>query len=122
MGFGDLGGEGDEALLELDRGVGSDLGYTPDGHEPVADVLRHARTVAVRSHAQQIVVAADDLARRLRVDALLEARRTGEVGEQDGHRLAHGTRCGDVRLLRCLTVEWRAAGPAEPGGRACLHS
>ena len=48
------GGEVDEALLQLDRGVdgaagvvGPDLGNTPDGHEPVADVLCDARPVAL---------------------------------------------------------------------------
>ena len=58
VGFGDLGGQVDEALLKLDRGVdgvrgvvGSDLGYTPDGHESVADVLRHARAMALRGRS-----------------------------------------------------------------------
>ena len=53
--FGDLGGEVDEAFLQLDRRVdgadgvvGSDLGDTPDGHEAVADVLRHAGPMALR--------------------------------------------------------------------------
>ena len=49
------GGKVDEALLQLDRGVdgaacvvSSHLGNTPDGHEPVADVLCDARPVALR--------------------------------------------------------------------------
>ncbi len=53
--FGYPGGEVDEALLQLDGGVdgapgvvGADLRNTPDGHEPVADVLRDARPVALR--------------------------------------------------------------------------
>ena len=111
VGFGDLGGEVDEALLQFDRGVdgvggvvGPDLGDTPDGHEPVADVLRHARPMALRGRAQQVVVAADDLARRLGVDVLLEAGRTGQVGEHDGHRLARRTRGREVGR-RHLTVE-----------------
>jgi hypothetical protein len=51
----DLGGEAAELLLQLDRGVdsvggvvGSDLGNTPHGHEPVADVLHDARPMPFR--------------------------------------------------------------------------
>ena len=56
--------------------------------------------MALRGGAQEVVVAADDVARRLGVDALLEGRRAGEVGEHDGHRLAHRRRRGDVRRGR----------------------
>ena len=108
MGFGDLGGQVDEALLQLDCGVdgvgrvvGSDLRDTPYGHESVADVLRHARPMTLRGRAQQIVVSADYLARRFGVDVLLKCRRTGQVGEHHGHRLACRTRRRDVG--RCGT-------------------
>ena len=54
------GGEVDEALLQLDRGVdgaagvvGPYLGNTPDGHEPVADVLRDACPVALGGRAEK---------------------------------------------------------------------
>ncbi len=122
----DACGDVDEALLHLDRGVdgvagvvGSDLGNAPDGHEPVADVLHDARTIALRGRAEEVVVAGDDLAGRLGVDLLLEAGRTGKVGEHHGHRLA---RRGRPAVRRHLILERRAARPAESRIGAGLHA
>ena len=68
--------------------IGSYLGHTPDGHESVADVLRDPRPMAFRGRAEEIVVPPDDVASGLGVDLFLERRRSGQVGEQDGHGLA----------------------------------
>ncbi len=102
--FHDGGGEVDESILKFDRGidgaagvVGSDLGNAPDGHEPVADVLGDARPVALGGSAEDAVIAAHDVARGLRVDLLLEGRRTGQVGEHHGHGLARRARGCAVR-------------------------
>ena len=127
MRVGDLGSEVDEALLQRNRGVdgvggvvGSDLGNTPDRHEPVADVLHDARMVTLRGRPQDIVVVADHLARRLGVDPLFETGRPGQIGEHDRHGLASGARAGDI--VRYLTVEGRAASAAEPRRRIGFHA
>jgi hypothetical protein len=125
--FGDPGGEVDEAFLQLDRRVhgahrilGPDFGDTPHGHESVTDVLRHTGAVALRYQPQQVVIAADDLTCRLGVDALLEARRAGQIGEHDSDRLAHRTHIGCVRLR--LRLERCPAPAAEARGRTGFHT
>ena len=60
------------------------------------------------------MVPPDDVAGGLRIDDFLEGRRPGEVGEQDGHRLAGRTLHGGGSELG---AEWGAAALAEPCGR-----
>jgi hypothetical protein len=70
------------------------------GHHCVADELLHRAAVALDGDPHLLVPPAEELAQRLRVEALAEHGRVGQVAEEDADGLP---RCGCGNHVRSLT-------------------
>ena len=80
----DLGRRADGA----ERVVLANGGHPEHGHDRVADELLHRAAVALERGLDGLEVPPHDVAKELRVEALAEGRRAGDVGEQDRDDLA----------------------------------
>ena len=59
------------------------------GHHGIADELLHRSAVPLEDDPSGVVVPVHQRPQRLRVRAVADCRRTGEVAEEDGHDLPH---------------------------------
>ena len=90
-------------------------------HHRVADELLDGAAVPLEHAARGVVVAVHQRAQRLRVGALPDRRRAGEVAEQHRHDLPHLAR-GDHGERRAATgTESEVVGALAPARRADRH-
>ena len=93
-----------------------------DGHHRVADELLHRAPVALEHAASRLVVAVHQGTQRLRIGALADRRRPGQVAEEHGDDLAHltrrrgdGERCptrrAEAEVVRALATALRRTSP-----------
>src|SRR6266550_5653272 len=125
-----------ELLAQLVRGPGCpqrivlvDDGDSENGHDRITDELLHGATVALQHVAGEREVTLHHAAERLRVEALAQCGRAGDVAEEDRHRLADLARRGrfyqgcaagtaEAEPSRVLGAAARADGhPASVTGR-----
>ncbi len=111
----------DERVLHLERGADGAEGVvlvehreTEHGHDRVADVLLHGPAVALEHGAHPVEVLAQDLAERLGVQRLAEARRALQVAEDDRDGLAHLLRDRVGHELACRRSRTGGSGRGSP--------
>jgi hypothetical protein len=96
--------------------------HAEDGHDRVADELLHRAAVALDDRLRRLEVARHHVAQALRVDALAERRRAGDVAEEDGHDLPHlADRRGVAERGAARVAEARTLAVLGPAARTDEH-